>query len=159
MNPVVAAASWTCEHRVMSRLFAGTPFDRPAPCETCGKPPADCRCLRLPDKKGKHPTGGQGAIGKNRLDSGLVLTPKNSNPPADQIAKIRIEKRKGNRMVTVINGLEHPGNDLDALCGALKKALGVGGSVQGRSVELQGDHGEAVRDRLIQAGFKARVVS
>jgi translation initiation factor 1 len=142
----------------MSRLFAGTPFDRPITCPTCGKAVADCRCLSLPDKKkmsekpgGKHAT-------RNQLDSGLVLTPQNSNPPPDQLAKIRTEKRKGNRTVTVVTGLDHPANDLPALCTFLKQVLGVGGSVQGRTIELQGDHSLNVLEHLTQKGIKARCV-
>ncbi|HVT83177.1 MAG TPA: translation initiation factor [Phycisphaerae bacterium] len=135
----------------MSRLFAGTQFDQPKRCEKCGKLPAECRCMELPEKK---KMGKQGV----RLDSGLVLTPANSKGPADQVAKIRQEKRKGNRVVTVITGLEHPGNDLPALCTALKQALGVGGSVQGRTVELQGELGEKIAVILEGRGMKARVV-
>jgi len=141
----------------MSRLFSGTPFDRPTTCPKCGKAPADCRCLHLPDKKQTTGTPGK-KKGEVRLDSGLVLTPQNSNPPADQVAKVRTEKRKGNRIVTVITGMDHPANDLPGLCTALKQMLGVGGSVQGRSIELQGEHGEKVKDALEQRGLKARMV-
>jgi translation initiation factor 1 len=147
----------------MSRLFSGTPFDRPPTCPTCGKAPADCRCLHLPDKTkmankpgGKrhapHPPAGA------RLDSGLVLTPQNASPPGDQVARIRTEKRKGNRVVTVITGLDHPANDLPGLCTALKQSLGVGGSVQGRTIELQGSHSDAALAHLTSQGLKARVV-
>jgi translation initiation factor 1 len=147
----------------MSRLFSGTPFDRPISCPKCHQAVADCRCLNLPDKKQTVGTPGKkksNASGNSpaRLDSGLVLTPANSNPPADQVAKIRIEKRKGNRMVTLVTGMEHPANDLPGLCTELKQKLGVGGSVQGRTLELQGEHGEKVKDFLVEKGLKARVV-
>jgi translation initiation factor 1 len=155
-DPALDCGASQVDHLDMSRLFSGTPFDRPATCETCGKPPADCRCLHLPQKKKMGPR--PGVKRDNRLDSGLVLTPQNSRGPADQIARIRTEKRKGNRFVTVVAGLEHPGNDLDLLCGELKKGLGVGGSVQGRTIELQGEHAEAVRDRLLEKGIKARIL-
>src|SRR5579862_229595 len=140
----------------MSRLFSGTPFDRPNICGRCSKSAADCRCIDLPEKKKMSQQAGGKHHVANRLDSGLVLTPKNSSPPADQVARIRIEKRKGNRMVTLITGLDHPANDLPALCTTLKQALGVGGSVQGRTVELQGEHVEAVHAHLTQKGMKAR---
>ncbi len=140
----------------MSRLFSGTPFDRPTKCETCGKPPADCRCLHLPEKrKMVHKSGAQQ---KNKLDSGLVLTPQNAKPPADQVARIRTEKRKGNRVVTIIAGLDHPANDLPALCTTLKQALGVGGSVQGRTIELQGEHSNAINQHLSKHNIKSRAV-
>jgi len=99
-----------------------------------------------------------GKPGPQRLDSGLVLTPQNSKAPPDQVAKIRVEKRKGNRMVTVVSGMDHPGNDLPLMCTELKQKLGVGGSVQGRAIELQGEHAEKVREYLEGRGLKARVV-
>jgi translation initiation factor 1 len=106
--------------------------------------------LNLPAKK-------KMSAGANKLDSGLVLDHKNAQAPADQVARIRVEKRKGNRMVTVIGGLEHPGNDLAGLCTELKQALGVGGSVQGRTIELQGEHAEKVYQILeVDHGMKVR---
>ncbi len=140
----------------MSRLFSGTPFDRPTTCDRCGKPAADCRCLQLPEKKKMaEKPGGKHA---GRLDSGLVLTPQNSTAPADQVAKIRVEKRKGNRAVTIISGLDHPANDLPALCTALKQSLGVGGSVQGRTIELQGEHAEKTSTLLQERQMKTRIM-
>jgi translation initiation factor 1 len=143
----------------MSRLFAGTPFDKPRICDRCGKAPADCRCMQLPEKqKMSQKEGGGGKKGEVKLDSGLVLTPQNSKAPADQVARIQVEKRKGNRFVTIISGLDHPGNDLPALCGALKEKLGVGGSIQGRTIELQGDQAGKVDAELQLRKFKTRVV-
>src|SRR6185295_2448839 len=123
----------------MSRLFAGTPFDKPTPCKSCGKLPADCHCHNLPEKRKMSDKPGGKHHAQPKLDSGLVLSPQNARPPEDQVAKIRLEKRKGNRMATVITGMEHPANDLATICTELKQKLGVGGSVQGRTVELQGE--------------------
>ena len=143
----------------MSRLFSGTPFARPERCPTCGKMPTECRCMQLPQKKKMSGDldARRGAAG-NRLDSGLVLTPENSVAPADQVAKIRVEKRKGGRLVTVISGMEHPANDLSRICTELKQALSVGGSVQGRTVELQGDHAEFVQRWLTERKLRSRIV-
>ena len=100
-----------------------------------------------------------GKAGETRLDSGLVLNSRTAQPPADQVARIRTEKRKGNRVATVITGLEHVGNDLAALCTQLKQLLGTGGSVQGRTIELQGDQAEKVAQYLeVDKGFKVRTI-
>jgi translation initiation factor 1 len=131
----------------MSRLFSGTSFDRPPTCDRCGKPQPECRCLALPPKKKSAAT----------LSTGLTLTPQNATPPKDQRATIRIEKRKGNREVTLITGLDHPANDLPALLTTLKAALGCGGSVQGRAIELQGQHSAKVAELLTQKQIKNRV--
>ena len=136
----------------MSRLFSGTPFDKAPTCPTCGLTTSACRCQKLPPKKKMS------ASSKTRLDSGLELTHKNAQPPESQVARIRTEKRKGNRIVTVITGLEHVGNNLPALCTELKQAFGVGGSVQGRTIELQGDVAEKVGQILeVDKGYKIRV--
>ena len=140
----------------MSRLFAGTSFDQPRKCERCGKSKAECRCLDLPAKK--KMSGGGGKQSEVRLDSGLVLNSKTALPPESQVARIRMEKRKGNRMVTVITGLEHVGNDLPGLCTELKQLLGTGGSVQGRTIELQGEQAEKVGQFLeVEKGMRIRV--
>jgi translation initiation factor 1 len=139
----------------MSRLFAGTSFDRPRTCDTCGKAPAECRCLQLPEKKKMSAKSKPAA---STLDSGLVLTPENSRAPDGQVAKIKTEKRKGNRVVTLIVGMEHPANDLPAICTALKQKLGIGGSVQGRTIELQGENTKGALELLTARGLKARIV-
>jgi translation initiation factor 1 len=137
----------------MSRLFAGTSFDQPPRCPACGKLKPECRCLNFPEKKKMSAA----KKGETRLDSGLVLNPKTARPPESQVARIRTEKRKGNRVVTVITGLEHVGNDLAALCTELKQTLGTGGSVQGRAIELQGDQRDRVAQILeVDKGLKVR---
>jgi translation initiation factor 1 len=137
----------------MSRLFSGTPFDKPTPCPKCGLLPSSCRCQNLPPKNQKSKLEN-----RKSLDSGLVLTPQNARPPADQLAKIKLEKRKGNRMATVITGLEHPANDLNQLLTFLKSALGAGGSLQGRTIELQGDQTHKLPALLEQQNIPSRTL-
>jgi translation initiation factor 1 len=57
--------------------------------------------------------------------------------------KVRLEKRKG-REVTVVSGLGLDRGALKALAKDWKRKLGVGGTVQGDDVELQGDRREEV---------------
>jgi translation initiation factor 1 len=135
----------------MSRLFSGTPFDKPLICEHCGSAPADCRCIRLPPKQ-------KMSAPKPAAKPTYTLNHTNADPPKDQIAKIRVEKRKGNREVTVIAGLEHAANNLPGLLSDLKTALATGGSVQGRTVELQGDHAARALELLTAKGYKARAL-
>ncbi|HVX87244.1 MAG TPA: translation initiation factor [Phycisphaerae bacterium] len=137
----------------MSRLFSGTSFDNRPRCERCGKSAADCRCLTLPPKKKMS--------AKNApppLDSGLTLTPQNATPPPDQLARISLQKRKSNRVVTLIAGLDHPANDLPKLCTDLKQSLSTGGSVQDRTIELQGDHTTAAHSFLTARNIRARIL-
>ncbi len=140
----------------MSRLFSGTPFERPIKCERCNQAVADCTCPQLPPKhKMSDRPGGKHF---NKPTGGYELTPANSDPPKDQVAKIRTEKRKGGKMVTVITGLEHPANDLPALCAELKSKLGAGGSVQGRTIEIQGEKAPEIKTLLENKRLNSRVI-
>jgi translation initiation factor 1 len=141
---------------MMSRLFEGTSFDRPNFCHTCNRHKTDCTCSNviLPPKTRMSERPG----GKHAGAGAYALTPENSSPPADQSAKIRIERRKGNREVTVITGLEHPANDLGKLLSELKSQLGCGGAVQGRTVELQGDQAARTSEILQARKIKNRII-
>ena len=107
----------------MSRLFAGTPLEQPATCERCSRPVGACTCPR--DAK-----------------SGKVLS------PADQPLRIRREQRRG-KFVTVIAGFAARSaktDDLPMILKHLKATLATGGSLDGETMEFQGDH----RDRLVE---------
>jgi translation initiation factor 1 len=113
----------------MTRLFAGTPFDRPPTCERCGKLEAECICLP-PAREWKD--------------------------PAKQTARVTVEKRPKGKVATVISGLKADDNDLAALLRDLKSACGAGGCQEGDVVELQGDHATRVETALLQRGYKVR---
>ena len=113
----------------MTRLFAGTPFDIPPRCDRCGELEADCQCEPLPPP---------------RLD------------PQKQTAKVRLDRRKNKRLVTVIWGLSAADNDLRELLSQLQSACGSGGSLQGEQIELQGDHQQRVKELLGKIGYKVR---
>ena len=111
----------------MSRLFAGTPFDIPPRCDRCGQLQQDCSCGPPP---------------KQWLD------------PGKQRAKVRIDRRKNKRVVTVVWGLDPDESDLPALLSRLQSSCGAGGSVQGEAIELQGDHSDRVRAELKSIGYR-----
>ena len=62
----------------MTRLFAGTPFDRPPKCERCGRLQQDCACPPPEPQR---------------------------TPPEQQRVKLAIEKRKKGKVVTALRGL------------------------------------------------------
>lgn len=109
------------------RLFAGTPFDRPPTCERCQRLEADCTCPPEPIPV---------------------------KPPAKQIARIRLEKRKTGKWVTTIRDLDPAGGHLPTLLTKLKKHCGAGGSIEDNVVEVQGDHVQRITDFLKQAGYR-----
>ena len=116
---------------MMTRLFAGTPFDRPPVCERCGQLETACACPPLP-------------VAKSVI------------PPAKQTARLALEKRKKGKVVTVISGLAAAGNDLPALLKRLKNQCGAGGTQEGDSLEIQGDHLDRLRTLLGEMGYKVK---
>jgi translation initiation factor 1 len=126
----------------MNRLFAGTPFDIPPECEDCGKPESQCVCTAAQKAE---------AEAKRRRESDRL-------PPERQTARIRVEKRKGGRKATVVEGLTAKANDLADLLSRLQAACGSGGTVKPKEnlIELQGDHAEQARSTLAEIGFKIK---
>ena len=113
----------------MTRLFAGTPFDIPPTCDRCGKRGEECECAPEP------PTPTRIA-------------------PEKQTAKVRLEKRKHGRTVTVVAGLPAEGNDLPQLLTQLKGVCGAGGTIKNEQIEIQGDHVERVNTTLGSLGYR-----
>ena len=73
------------------------------------------------------------------------------------VARLRIEKQgRGGKTVTVVDGLPDNAAFLKALCGDLKKACGTGGTVGDRSVEVQGDQRDRIRERLRTQGLTVK---
>ncbi len=66
--------------------------------------------------------------------------------------RVRVEKRKFGRPVTVITGFDKS-VDLKALAKKLKRRLACGGTVKEDSIELMGDHRRKVKDVLAEEGF------
>ncbi len=110
------------------------------PCPQCGKfPPPPCGCPPLPPG------------------------PADPKPaPASQpkfypeTLKLRREKRNG-REVIVVEGF-NPGSqvDFENLAAELKRTCGTGGTVKGRTIEIQGDHRDVIAQLLLEKGFRSK---
>ena len=111
------------------RLFARTEFDRPPKCERCGELEENCTC---PPERPP-----------------LV-------PPEKQTAKLRVEKRKKGKQVTVVRGLAAQDNDLPGLLTQLKTHCGAGGAIKDDSLEIQGSHLERVSQLLAKHGYRVK---
>jgi len=118
-------------------LFAGTQWDVPAHCDRCGILAADCQCQPPP------PT---------------IM------PPEQQTLRVRVEKRKAGRFVTVISGLEQPDAASAALAHVklaraelltrLKNTCGAGGCQEGSNLVLQGDQKLRATKLLTELGYR-----
>ncbi len=79
-----------------------------------------------------------------------------SLPPAEQRVSIKLEKRKGGRVMTVLTGLVLTPEARKALTRSLKDALGTGGSSGKDEILVQGDHRDAARGFLRERGYGLR---
>lgn len=73
---------------------------------------------------------------------------------SEQRASVRVESRRYNKPVTIIEGLDSDSVDLGDLASELKGALAVGGTVDEGRIELQGNHAERAPDLLRERGFE-----
>ena len=71
----------------------------------------------------------------------------------EQIIKIRLERRRFGREVTIIEGIGERQFDLKKLASTLKSRLATGGTAKNGRIELQGDHRHKVRKILVELGF------
>lgn len=114
----------------MSGFFAGTPLERLVTCALCEKPLDQCVCPRNGD-------------GKVRL-------------PKDQPLRIRREKRRKGKNVTIVEGLDPSATDLSAILRQLKSACAAGGTVSGGLLEIQGEHTKQVMAILTELGYPTK---
>jgi translation initiation factor 1 len=123
----------------MTRLFAGTPFDRPPTCERCGKLVEECACP--PPKPERTPTEQQRA-----KIAGVKIAP----------VKIAVEKRKKGKVVTALRGLTGREAEVSELLSHLKSVCGAGGTFKDGVLEIQGEHADRVRDALLKRGYRVQ---
>ena len=126
----------------MTRLFAGTPFDIPPTCDDCGKLEEECIC----SAKEKA-----AAEARRQREAELI-------PPEKQTARLSIQKRKGGRTATVVEGLTARANELPDLLAQLQTACGTGGTVKAKEdlIELQGDHLSRASELLRTLGYRVK---
>jgi translation initiation factor 1 len=95
------------------------------------------------------------------LASAAPVSAKTAEPaatkrvPGPARAVVRMERKgHGGKEVTVVEQLGLPERDLERWLKALKGSLGCGGTVNGTSLILQGDHRERLRELLVERGVK-----
>lgn len=77
--------------------------------------------------------------------------------PSQQKVIVRLDrKQRGGKSVTVIEGLLIPAKDREALLKRLKAGLGAGGTVKDSSLEIQGDHCNALITALANMGYRPK---
>ncbi len=71
----------------------------------------------------------------------------------DQRIRIKKEKKRYGKLITVIEGIDKTTIDIKDVAKKLKSKFACGGTVKGSVIELQGDHVAKVKDELIKLGF------
>ncbi|WP_232702832.1 translation initiation factor [Halobacterium wangiae] len=85
---------------------------------------------------------------------GLDVPGEDDLARADQVLTVRVESRRYDKPMTVVEGFDPDVTDTDEVATMLKKQLGAGGTAKETSVEVQGDHAERARDILESEGFQ-----
>ena len=70
--------------------------------------------------------------------------------------RLHLDRQGGNRIVTIIKGLEHNGDILKELTKELKKKCGSGGSFKDQVILIQGDKREIIQKTLSQKGYNVK---
>jgi translation initiation factor 1 len=76
--------------------------------------------------------------------------------PNDGVVRVFRDRggRKG-KTVTLVTGV--PGNKLEEVSTALKRAAAAGGAVRDGAIEIQGDHRDLVATRLTVLGYRVKL--
>jgi translation initiation factor 1 len=102
-------------------------------CPECGRAVAGCSCKRSKPASGIPAPAGDGIVRVGRETKG----------------------RKG-KGVTIITGVPLAGDALGELATRLKKRCGSGGTVNARTIEIQGDHRDLLVEELGKLGYTVR---
>lgn len=114
-------------------LFDGTELERPVLCEQCGADVKTCDCKPVEKK--------------------IVAA---DVPPEKQSVRVRVEKRKRGKLMTVIADFRGPESQRRQFLTDIKNHCGAGGTIDDGNVEVQGDHVDRIKAFLLAAGYRVR---
>ncbi len=75
-----------------------------------------------------------------------------------QVIKIRTDKRRYGKTVTIIEGFDPRDVDLKEMAKALKRKVATGGTAKDGRIELQGDQRERVKKFLEGMGYTVEII-
>lgn len=114
-------------------LFDGTALERPVLCDRCGADVKECGCEPISETVQE-----------------AEVAPEKQSP------KVRVEKRKRGKQMSVVAGLRGSSSQMQKLLTDLKNYCGAGGTIADGNIEIQGNHLERIRQCLNQKGFRIK---
>ncbi|MEX0921023.1 MAG: stress response translation initiation inhibitor YciH [Candidatus Pacearchaeota archaeon] len=72
---------------------------------------------------------------------------------SSQKIRVTTDRKRYGKIVTIVSGFG-TGIDVKKTAKSLKNALACGGTYEGDSIELQGDHRKKIKDALVKLGFE-----
>ena len=81
------------------------------------------------------------------------------NRQGKQMLDVVLERKgRAGKQATIVTGFVLDDASLKDVASQLKRHLGVGGSARGGEILIQGDFRQRVLDKLLDMGFKARII-
>ena len=74
-----------------------------------------------------------------------------------QRAVITTARRRYGKIVTIVEGIDDTAIDINKLAKTLKAKCAAGGTVKGRTIELQGEHKKEAAEVLKNNGYQVEV--
>lgn len=109
----------------------------------------------MPEEKSKLVYSTDRLISRKEKPVENSVKPK-LNPVHPKVIVRLDRKLRGGKSVTIIEGLQIPIKDREALLKKLKAGLGTGGTVKDTSLEIQGDHCDALITALTKMGYRPK---
>ncbi|HEX7373963.1 MAG TPA: stress response translation initiation inhibitor YciH, partial [Steroidobacteraceae bacterium] len=80
-----------------------------------------------------------------------------ATPRGDGVVRVgRETKGRKGKGVTIVTGVPLAGEALAALAAKLKKRCGSGGTIDGATIEIQGDHRDLLVEELGKLGYSVK---
>ncbi len=96
-----------------------------------------------------YTTDAETVLGEKTNDQAEVLL-------SNMKIRLHLDRQKGNRIVTLIRGLEHRKDTIINLTKELKKKCGSGGSYKETVIIIQGNKRETIQKLLSEKGYNVK---